>query len=135
MNQKADSGISNVRGWMTIRNENAERNGGLLKIASRINAWVLFAAALVLVISGWGITQTGLIYSLSFGLIDRRLANEIHRNAVLPAAFFLVVHMLINIHFSFSRKRSRTIFDVFSILVGAALLGIVVYLQYFRLGG
>jgi len=41
-----------------------------LRRLSRISAWLLLVAVLVLVVSGWGITHTEIIYKATFGLID-----------------------------------------------------------------
>lgn len=41
------------------------------------SAWALLVIVIVLVVSGWGITQTGIIYRLTGGLVDRRLADAI----------------------------------------------------------
>ena len=82
------------------------RNGSVwLKRLARTSAWVLLVCVVVLTVSGWGITQTGIIYKMTFGLIDRRLANAIHRATVLPLAFFFLLHALINIRLTITSKR------------------------------
>ena len=108
-----------------------------LKKLTRISSWGLFASVLVLVLSGWGITQTGVIYNITFGLVDRRLANEIHRASVLPMAFFFLSHVFINISLSpvFKRPVTRKIVNVALIAIGVMVLGLVIYMEYFRLGG
>jgi hypothetical protein len=108
-----------------------------LKRLARISSWGLFAGVIVLVSSGWGITQTGVIYKFTFGLVDRRLADEIHRASVLPVAFFFLLHVFINISLSLASKRSitRKIVNCGLIAIGAAVLGLVIYMEYFRLGG
>ena len=57
-----------------------------LRRLSRASAWALLVGVVVQVVSGWGITQTGIIYDVTFGLIDRRIANTIHRWINLPLA-------------------------------------------------
>lgn len=108
-----------------------------LKKMARASAWALLAGVIVLVVSGWGITQTGVIYNISFGLIDRRLANSIHRAANLPLAFFFLSHVLINIKLSLSRSRPSLewLINGILILAGASVLALVIYLEYFRPGG
>jgi cytochrome b subunit of formate dehydrogenase len=109
----------------------------LMRKISRISAYALFAGAALLVLSGWGITQTGIIYKLSFGLIDRRLANAIHRAANAPVAFMFLVHVLLNIRINITSKHpaKARLIDAALWIVGGILLGIVVYMEYFRLGG
>jgi hypothetical protein len=113
-------------------------NAGLwLKRFSRASALALLAGMVVLVVSGLGITQTGIIYDITFGLVDRRLANSIHRAANLPVAIFFISHVLINIKLAILRTRLNRAWLTSGILiaVGLALLTIVVYMEYFRAGG
>jgi thiosulfate reductase cytochrome b subunit len=109
----------------------------LLKRLARWSAWALLAGLIVLVVSGWGITQTGVIYTVTFGLVDRRLADAIHRAANLPVAFFFLSHVLINIKVAISQKypSGGITVDIVLVLAGIILMAIVVYMEYFRLGG
>jgi cytochrome b subunit of formate dehydrogenase len=109
----------------------------LLKKLAMASAWALLAGITVLVISGWGITQTGVIYQLTFGLVDRRLADAIHRAANVPVAFFFLSHVLINIKLAISRRRpsSGWLANIILIIIGAALMALMVYMEYFRPGG
>lgn len=104
---------------------------------ARASAWALLVGVIVLLVSGWGITQTGIIYRLSFGLIDRRLADAIHRAANVPLTFFFLSHVFINIKLAVSQShRFRAwLINTALIVVGVSLLVIVVYMEYFRLGG
>ena len=60
-----------------------------LRRLSRISAWLLLATIAVLAVSGWGITRTDIIYKASFHLIDRAVADTIHRASNLPIDVFL----------------------------------------------
>jgi hypothetical protein len=108
-----------------------------LRRLARFSAWALLVGVVVLVVSGWGITQTGVIYNLTFGLIDRRLANAIHRLTNLPLAFFFLVHVLINVKISLTRNYpSRAwLINGSLIVLGLAALAATVYLDHFRKGG
>lgn len=111
-------------------------NDWLIKIA-RFSAYALFAGIVVLVLSGWGITQTGVIYKISFGLIDRRLADSIHRAVNAPVAFFFVLHVLISVRMRLTNRRpgQTWLIDGTLIVIGGCILGIVVFMEYFRPGG
>jgi len=104
---------------------------------ARISAWCLLATVLVLVFSGWGITQTGVIYNITFGLIDRGAANSIHRVVNVPLAVFFLVHIFTNIRLMISRGRPWRywLVNVVLIIAGAGLMAIVIYMEYFRRGG
>ena len=108
-----------------------------LRRLSRASAWALLVGVVVQVVSGWGITQTGIIYDVTFGLIDRRIANTIHRWINLPLAFFFLTHVMINIKLTISRNHpSRAwLLNGFLILIGLTLLAIVVFMERYRLGG
>jgi hypothetical protein len=109
-----------------------------LKRLSMFSAWVLLAGVAILIISGFGITQTGIIYRLSGGLIDRRIADQIHRASNVPLAFFFISHVFINIHIKFTHRTSllcKWLSGAILSLVGMALIAGMIYLEYFRRGG
>ena len=103
-----------------------------LKFLSRICAWLLLATAVILVFSGWGITRTEIIYKVTFGLIDRRLANYIHRFTNIPLAIFFLGHLFINIRLLIYRKIPQRIRIIDGILIFAGLLFtfIVIYMEF-----
>ncbi|OGN96077.1 MAG: hypothetical protein A2Y89_04605 [Chloroflexi bacterium RBG_13_51_18] len=104
-----------------------------LKRLSRISAWALLACVVLLVFSGWGITHAGIIYNITFGLVDKGTANTIHNATVLPLAFFFLLHVLINIKFFFSGRRPVVAWVTNGILItiGGLLLVLVIYMEYF----
>ena len=109
-----------------------------LKRLAMLSAWVLLAGIVVLIITGFGITQTGVIYRLSGGLIDRRLADNIHRASNVPLAFFFLSHVFINIHSMLTRRgssRSKWISGAVWLVIGLALMAGMVYMEYVRRGG
>jgi thiosulfate reductase cytochrome b subunit len=107
-------------------------NPWLVRI-SRISAWALLAGVVVLVLSGWGITKTEVVYKITFGLVDRRLADSIHRATNVPMAFFFLLHVLINIKLAITPKHpSRAwLINGVLILIGGCVLGMVLYMEYF----
>ena len=108
-----------------------------LKTIARTNAWLLLICIVVLVFSGWGITQTATIYNITLGLVDRRPANAIHRATILPLAFFFLLHVLINIRLSVTSRRPYIIWMTNGVLLamGVCILWLVVYMEYFLIGG
>ena len=103
-----------------------------LKIISRISAWLLLATTIILVFSGWGITRTEIIYKVTFGLVDRRLADYIHRSTNIPLAIFFLSHLLINIRLILFRKIPKRIRVFDGILIAAGLLFtlVVLYMEF-----
>jgi len=108
-----------------------------LRSASRVSAWALLAAVLVLLFSGWGITQTGVIFSITSGLIDRRTADTIHRATNIPLAILFLTHVMTNIRLAVSTRRLFLVrlTDVILIVLGIGLMIIVVYFEFFSRGG
>jgi uncharacterized membrane protein len=70
------------------------RKADLLRRIARASAWLLWITIIILLISGWGITRTEIIYKASLGLIDRGEADSIHRMIQVPAAVFFTTHVL-----------------------------------------
>jgi hypothetical protein len=116
---------------------NVKKPNYLLKILARASAWALLAGVLVLIVSGWGITQTGIIYSLTGGLVDRKMADAIHRAANAPLTFLFLSHVLINIRLMVSPKKPVSVWmtNIVLILIGMGLTAITIYMEYFRMGG
>jgi ABC-type amino acid transport system permease subunit len=109
----------------------------LLKRIAEASAWALLAAVIIAIVSGWGITQTGIIYRLTFGLINRGVADALHRAVNIPLTVFFLSHVFINIKLTISRRSPSKGLLTSTVLgtVGAALLAIMIYMEYFRLGG
>lgn len=107
----------------------------LRKIAN-ISAWLLLASVVVQVISGWGISNTGIIYKLSFGLIDRQTADTIHMSSIVALVFFFLVHVLINIRLKITSRRTWVVWLTNGLLiaVGIGIMALVVYMEYFAGG-
>ena len=103
-----------------------------LRLAARVSAWLLLAFIFISVISGWGITRTEVIYTASIGLIDRGLANDIHRFIQAPMAATFLTHILLNIRLALT-SRLRTLSLPISIVlafIGMALFMLVLYMEF-----
>lgn len=99
-----------------------------LKRVARLSAWLLVAAIIVSVLSGWGITRTEIIYQASFGLVNRGVANAIHRGLQVPMAAILLIHVLVNAKLALSRYRAGVVNAVL-VAIGLALVAVVVYME------
>lgn len=104
---------------------------GLRRLA-RASAWLLLVSIVVLVVTGWGITTTGIIYRATFGLMDRRLADAIHRATNLPLAVFFLSHVLINIRLAIARRNPRRVGLINGILIvaGVLMMALFLYVEY-----
>jgi hypothetical protein len=131
--------LDSEKGSMAESTVSANNNSlnPIWKKLTRLSAWALLAGVIILLMSGWGITQTGVIHRITFGLVDRRLADAIHRDTNGPLAFFFLAHVLINIKINISQKLPawNWLTNSVAALVGMASMAAVIYLEYFRLGG
>jgi hypothetical protein len=98
---------------------------------ARVSAWLLLTAIIISVVSGWGITRTEVIYNLSFGIVDRGIANSIHRGTQIPMVAIFLVHVLVNIRIIFSRStgKKRLVIDAVLIAMGIIALGITILME------
>ena len=101
------------------------------RLVARISAWLLLAAIAVSVISGWGITRTGVIHRISFGLIDRRRADAIHRAAQAPTVAIFLVHVLVNMKVALSARfpRGNRAVNAVLILIGVLILSAAIFME------
>jgi len=102
-----------------------------LKNFTRISAWLLLAGVVILVVSGWGITHTEIIHKATFGLIDRRLADSIHRATNLPLAVLFLSHVLLNIRLAAYKTNQHRPWLINSTLmiIGLLLTILVFYME------
>ena len=104
-----------------------------LRRIARASAWLLLITIIVLLISGWGITHTEIIYKASRGLIDRGEADSIHRAIQVPAAVFFTTHVLLNVRLNLPSRcvRKAWLFNSLLVAIGVCVVGGVVYMEYF----
>ncbi len=73
------------------------------RLSKRIIHWLLLALAVVLLITGLGITEYGIVERLSFGLLTKNLAHKIHTAPGLWISFLV----LLALHIFFSLRRAK----------------------------
>ena len=56
--------------------------------------WLLFITVLLYVLSGYGISNPGVVESMTFGLITKSVALSIHSNLIAPFAMLILLHIL-----------------------------------------
>ena len=111
----------------------ARKTDVYLKRMARASAWLLLITLIVLLVSGWGITRTEIIYKASLGLIDRGAADSIHRAIQVPAAVFFATHVLLNVRLNLPSRYLRKVwlFSILLVIIGVCVVGGVVYMEYF----
>ena len=104
-----------------------------LKKITRLSAWGLLIGVIIMAVSGWGITRTEIIYQASFGLIDRGVANSIHRASHIPVAFLFLTHVLTMVRLRLPQRclKRTWLANTLIIAVGAGLFGLAIYIEFF----
>jgi hypothetical protein len=64
------------------------------KVIRRIVSWLLLAATIVFIVTGFGITEFRIIERLTFGLLNKGLAFRIHETLTIPYLALLALHVL-----------------------------------------
>ena len=64
-----------------------------IKIIGRGCGWAAGALLLFTVLTGYGITEYGIVTSLTFGLLGKATSQRIHNFADIPLIVFLAVHV------------------------------------------
>jgi thiosulfate reductase cytochrome b subunit len=102
----------------------------------RFNRWLAvptLVLGIVLVISGYGITNPLVVSELTGGLFaNRYLSLRIHMAVILPALILLMVHILIAFRSALIRwgVRQGNLLNAFLILLGAFAVAFFVLMQY-----
>jgi hypothetical protein len=104
-----------------------------LRRIARASAWLLLITIIILLVSGWGITHTEIIYKASRGLIDRGEADSIHRAIQVPAVVFFTIHVLLNVRLNLPSRcvRKAWLYNSLLVAIGVSVVGGVVYMEYF----
>ena len=68
----------------------------------RAIAWLLLAATLLFLLSGWGISQFQTVTPLTLGLLGKAMSFQVHEWLWIPFSVLLVVHVYLGM---FRKKR------------------------------
>ena len=63
------------------------------KRAKQLISWLLLAVIVLYIITGFGMTQFKIVEPLTFGLLSRLLAFQIHTYLWIPFLVLLVLHI------------------------------------------
>jgi Ni,Fe-hydrogenase I cytochrome b subunit len=62
-------------------------------LAKRVVHWLLLAAIVLYLLTGFGITEYRVIEHVTFGLLSKNLAFNIHNNLLIPFIVLLILHI------------------------------------------
>jgi len=105
---------------------------------NRLLVWPTLVLFILLAISGYGISNPGLISELTGGLFSHQKSLlQLHETLVLPTLTLLMVHVLIGMRSALTRWgiREGRLLDAFLVLLGAFVLALMVFMQYYVIPG
>ena len=99
--------------------------------------WPTLVLFILLAISGYGISNPGLINEFTGGLFKHLSLLQLHETLVLPTLTLLMVHVLIGMRSALTRWgiREGRLLDAFLVLLGAFVLALMVFMQYYVIPG
>ena len=68
----------------------------------RTVAWTLLVVSVLFLLSGFGITQYQIVTALTFGVLEKAVAFQVHEWLWIPFVVLLVVHVYLGM---FRKKR------------------------------
>jgi thiosulfate reductase cytochrome b subunit len=67
-----------------------------IKMVKRIIRWSLVLVTITYILTGFGITEFRVVESLTFGLLTKYWAFQIHMNLEIPFIVLLVLHIFLS---------------------------------------
>jgi thiosulfate reductase cytochrome b subunit len=62
-------------------------------LARQVVHWLLLAVIVLYLLTGFGITEYRVVEHLTFGLLTKNLAFNIHNNLLIPFIVLLILHI------------------------------------------
>ncbi|MBM3119071.1 MAG: hypothetical protein FJ006_05880 [Chloroflexi bacterium] len=62
-------------------------------LARQVVRWLLLAMLVLYLLTGFGITQYRIVEHVTFGLLTKNLAFNIHNNLLIPFIVLLILHI------------------------------------------
>jgi cytochrome b subunit of formate dehydrogenase len=62
-------------------------------LARQVVHWLLVAVMVLYLLTGFGITEFRVVESVTFGLLSKNLAFNLHNNLLIPFIVLLILHI------------------------------------------
>jgi thiosulfate reductase cytochrome b subunit len=104
-----------------------------LKKLNRLLVWPTLVLFVIFVISGYGITNPGLVSELTGGVLTRAVSLKLHLDLAFPILMLLTIHVLIGAKSALARwgVKEGMLLNVFLLLVGIFTMTLFALMQYF----
>ena len=106
----------------------------LIKI-NRILVWITLILLVVLIISGYGITNPGFVSDLTGGIFTRAFSLSTHLRLAFALLILLTVHVLIGAKAALTRwgVKDGKLLNVFLLVLGLLAVALLTLMQYYIL--
>jgi hypothetical protein len=113
----------------------AKNDRDLLKRFNRVLAWLTLVVFVVFVFAGYGMTNPTVTSALTGGVFTKVTSFYIHVHLAAPLLILLMVHVLIGLRNALTRwgVKERMLLNVFLVVLGVFVAGVIILLQYFIL--
>ena len=104
-----------------------------LKKLNRLLVWPTLVLSVIFAISGYGITNPGLVTELTGGVLTRAVSLKLHLVLAFPVLMLLTIHVLIGAKSALTRwgVKEGTLLNVFLLLIGIFTMTLLALMQYF----
>lgn len=104
-----------------------------LKKLNRLLVWPTLVLFVIFVISGYGITNPGLVSELTGGVLTRAMSLKLHLALAFPILMLLTIHVLIGAKSALARwgVKEGMLLNVFLLLIGIFTMTLLGLMQYF----
>ena len=102
--------------------------------ANRVVVWVLLLFMILLIVTGYALTKPALIISLTGGILDYQTAFYLHTLLDVPLFVLLLLHVIIEIKFSFMRWgfKNQKLLNLLMLALGFVFLVLIFYVDVAR---
>jgi len=102
---------------------------------NRILVWITLILLVVIILSGYGITNPGFVSDLTGGVFTRAFSLSTHIRLVFVLLILLTLHVLIGAKTALVRRgvRDGLLLDSFLIVLGFFAVALLVLMQYYVL--
>jgi len=105
------------------------------KKLNRLLVWPTLVLSVIFVVSGYGITNPGLVTELTGGVLTRAVSLKLHLVLAFPILMLLTIHVLIGAKSALTRwgVKEGILLNVFLLLAGIFTMDLLALMQYFIL--
>jgi thiosulfate reductase cytochrome b subunit len=108
-----------------------KRSNDYLRTFNRLLVWPTLVLLIIVVISGFGITNPGMTSELTGGVFTQYNSLYWHLNLVVPVLILLMIHVLIGLKTALTRRGVKArLLNVVLVLLGLFVTALIILARY-----